>query len=726
MNPICKIALVAVLVLTALPLSHAAAAFPGGNGKIAFTSERDGTGDDDEVFSMNADGSAQANLTQLGPAKDQQPAFSPNGQRIAFVSNRDADLEIYVMNADGSGQTRLTSSAGADEFPAWSPDGTKIVFESARLGATEVFVMNADGSNQTNLTNNAANDQAPVMSPDGQKIAFHSNRDGPFEIYTMSATGSGQTRLTNSTGLFANWSPDGQKIAFDSVRDGQREIYSMDANGSNQTNLTNNAGFDTDAAWSPDGQKIAFATTRDNGFEVYSMDANGSNQTNLSNDGGADKQPDWGVGVTDGDSLPDTWEEDGVDVDGDGIPDLDLPAMGADPNHKDIFVEVDFMAGHQIPQAQIDAVVAAFKAAPVGNPDGEGGITLHVDNGSGSTMDPGSGAAWGTLSDQDSLTHQDVLGSDFTVGGQPRYDWSEFESIRQTKFLAARRTAFHYAIAAHSGPNQRFSGISRGVTGGAADFVIAMHENCPKPTPPLGTECASPDPEYLASTFMHELGHNLSLQHGGTDEDARKPNYLSVMNYNFGWGLIAFTGATPTSTAYELDYSRYSVPLNESALDEEVGFGIDSGPLTAFKTIFTCPNGTRYRIELTTQHTDWNCDGSFTGIGTVSSDVSGNGTTGSLASPIDWNRLFSSGGGIGALNQPPGAEDTAITEPTPAELQQNRDLLENGSPPPFDAVQPPASSGGSTAPAPAPPAVKKCKKGFKLKKGKCMKKKRRN
>jgi TolB protein len=68
---------------------------------------------------MNADGTGQTNLTK-NVAGDWSPAWSPDGKKIAFVSQRDGNLEIYVMNADGTGQTRLTDNPAPDEYPAWS------------------------------------------------------------------------------------------------------------------------------------------------------------------------------------------------------------------------------------------------------------------------------------------------------------------------------------------------------------------------------------------------------------------------------------------------------------------------------------------------------------------------------------------------------------------------------------------------------------------------------
>ena len=132
----------------------------GGEGKIAFTSLRDGN---EEIYVMNADGSDQTRLTYNPPYGNGCPCFSPDGTKIAFASKRDGDYEIYVMNADGSNQTRLTNNGGL--YPCFSPDGTKIAFVSKRDRDYEIYVMNADGSDQTNITNNPGGDYSPSWGP---------------------------------------------------------------------------------------------------------------------------------------------------------------------------------------------------------------------------------------------------------------------------------------------------------------------------------------------------------------------------------------------------------------------------------------------------------------------------------------------------------------------------------------------------------------------------------
>ena len=133
--------------------------------------------------------------------------WSPDGRRIAFVSTTRGPLpsggccpsshsDIHVMNADGSGFRELTHNAGYNAEPAWSPDGRKIAFHSTRDGNRDIYVMNADGSGKRNLSRNPAQDGSPSWSPNGRRIAFLSNRDGRLEAHVMNADGSGQRSLT--------------------------------------------------------------------------------------------------------------------------------------------------------------------------------------------------------------------------------------------------------------------------------------------------------------------------------------------------------------------------------------------------------------------------------------------------------------------------------------------------------------------------------------------------
>src|ERR671927_36467 len=117
------VAVAVVVVAASVPSPAARSAFPGANGKIAFTSEQLGNY---EIYVMNADGSAQTPLTD-GTFSDENPAWSPDGRKIAYASYRQFTSRIFVMNADGSGETPLTGPRFA-YLPKWSPDGRKIAY----------------------------------------------------------------------------------------------------------------------------------------------------------------------------------------------------------------------------------------------------------------------------------------------------------------------------------------------------------------------------------------------------------------------------------------------------------------------------------------------------------------------------------------------------------------------------------------------------------------------
>jgi Tol biopolymer transport system component len=108
-----------------------------GSPRIAFGSARNGGNHD--VFLMDIDGGNQVRLT-TSLAYDDQPKWSPDGSKIAFMSGRDGNLEIYTMNADGSAQTRITNNPLADGFPAWSHDGTKLAFVRGNLNKAPVLL----------------------------------------------------------------------------------------------------------------------------------------------------------------------------------------------------------------------------------------------------------------------------------------------------------------------------------------------------------------------------------------------------------------------------------------------------------------------------------------------------------------------------------------------------------------------------------------------------------
>ena len=342
---------------------------------------------------------------------------------------------------------------------------------------------------------------------------------------------------------------------------------------------------------------------------------------------------------TDGDGLFDDWETNGIDGNNDGDTndpgERDLPngidqngdgdttdaGERANPNHLDVFLEMDWMdcavaggdcaAGdthsHRPQNVSITNMVQAFATAPVAasNPDGANGINLHVH-----------------LSN--AVAHQNVLnfnGGALGCGPNPAgTGFGDFDTVKAANFdnAASRRYAFHYALAievenqaALTDANQRFSGCGE-ILGN--DFYISFGLWGPITV------------QQESGTIMHELGHNLGLQHGGNDVLNFKPNYLSLMNYSFQLRGI------PTSN--RLDYSRSALPtLNEGSLNETLGVqdGTDN-------TLFFCPGGAQSQVAASGA-VDWNCNGTIQA--SVSADINAGAGT-SLPGFNDWPTVVAS------------------------------------------------------------------------------------
>jgi hypothetical protein len=321
---------------------------------------------------------------------------------------------------------------------------------------------------------------------------------------------------------------------------------------------------------------------------------------------------------SDGDGLLDTWETNGYDHDGNGTIDVNLPAMGANPNRPDIFVEVDWMQDatrNRKPSAAVIArAVAVFANAPTP-------IGLHVDYGQ-----------WGG---GNAIPYDTSLG--YVSGGA--YNWGEFDAIKATHFAAARRRIFHYCVFAHAlGSLGSTSGISRGIP--ASDYIVS-----------LGLwNGGNPTEDQQLGTFVHELGHNLGLRHGGVDHVHYKPNFLSIMNYHFQMRGLRKNGAWGA-----FDYSRWTLPtLNENNLNESVGLNGGSA-LATYGTYFIC--GNNHSVSKTINNAngpiDWDCDGNGSET-SVAADINyGSANTGggrtTLPSYNDWANLVYDGGSIGAL-----------------------------------------------------------------------------
>ena len=244
---------------------------------IAFSSNRDG---DYDIYIMDIKGKNLQNLTN-SPTHEFKPAFSPDGQRMAYVSSRhDGNPEIYVMNLNTKVSYRLTNHPGHDDNPAWSPDGQWIAFDSYREVTYDIYKIEPDGENLQRLTHAVVDrNYNAAWSPDSQSIAFASFREAPG-IYIMDADGGNQRRLANQpqSGHTPSWSPDGKQIAFsdmilgghrDPLFGGSRDIYTLNVDGSNLRRRTRHPSMDIFPDWSPDGRSIVYYSRWNQKTDIY-------------------------------------------------------------------------------------------------------------------------------------------------------------------------------------------------------------------------------------------------------------------------------------------------------------------------------------------------------------------------------------------------------------------------------------------------------------------------
>jgi Tol biopolymer transport system component len=276
----------------ALVLAGCGGSAPKGPPAMVFVSVKDG---DYAIFGADADGKHARRLTKekgdpsspAGLFFQLQPAWSPDGQKIAFSSARDGIAHIFVMNADGSGTTRLTDTEKGDEHPSWSADGKRIIF--SREGA--LFAAPATGGKALRVGHGFGSAQDPAYSPDGKLIAYDYRKPGfqNTEIYVMNADGTGiraVTKLGGSSGLPA-WSPDGKTLAFQSnAKLDHFEIFSVALDGTHVHQVTASSVDVIQPAFTPDG---AIGFSRDGAIWID----DGKNETQLTSGKNVETNPVW-------------------------------------------------------------------------------------------------------------------------------------------------------------------------------------------------------------------------------------------------------------------------------------------------------------------------------------------------------------------------------------------------------------------------------------------------
>jgi hypothetical protein len=310
----------------------------------------------------------------------------------------------------------------------------------------------------------------------------------------------------------------------------------------------------------------------------------------------------------DGDGIPDVWETAGFTTI--TLPDgtkqkLDLTKDGPlSPDHKDVFVWVAWMESpthsHKASQIAMRIVKDAFAKAPVDNLDGKSGIRLHI------------------YFSPKSVPEIAVLG---TTDANGNYNWAAFNSIKKQTFPVELEHVFHFCLFAHDIDSEHHSGLSKDI--GAYDFIVSLGA--------FGLQEVG-DTQSQAGTFMHELGHNLGLRHGGSDDVNFKPNYVSVMNYFFQLDGLPINGEPGN-----FDYSRFAIDADENTLGREHGLNVQVA-LAIYGSQYYCANQSNsMTIDSIGAPVDWDCSGALTG--TVKADINGDRLFSALKGFDDWQAI---------------------------------------------------------------------------------------
>lgn len=289
------------------------ASIGGGPGQIAFASDRSGI---PQIYLSDLTGSKVTLVTNM-PGGACEPSWAPDGSQLVFVSpcKRPTDISepllkdtvLYITNADGAEPTALPTVPGGDSEPAWSPDGTRIAFTSIRDGQALIYVMNLVDQSVTRLTEPSTDfDSArqPSWSPDGNQLLYAKKRAGAFQIWSVTDAGQGEQQISRSGQKYWDyypvWSPDGKTITFtERNADGPVFPWPMslayeDRDSAAAEEVIIRPKPAANSRYSPDGQWLVFeGLSQDNNMDIFYATITGDQRTRLTTDPGKDFDPAW-------------------------------------------------------------------------------------------------------------------------------------------------------------------------------------------------------------------------------------------------------------------------------------------------------------------------------------------------------------------------------------------------------------------------------------------------
>ena len=223
------------------------------------------------------------------------PMFSPDGERIVYVSFEDKKPVVYVQSLQDGSRRKTAAFKGSNSAPAWTPDGKRLAVVLTRDEASQIYLINIDGSGLTRLTQGGNIDTEPAFSPDGNTVYFTSDRGGSPQIYRVAATGGDPKRVTfsGSYNVSPTISPDGRLLAYIGRDEGRFRVMLLDLS-SGQTRALTDTARDESPGFAPNGQAVLYATVQNGRGILGTVSLDGKTRARLSESGVDAREPAWG------------------------------------------------------------------------------------------------------------------------------------------------------------------------------------------------------------------------------------------------------------------------------------------------------------------------------------------------------------------------------------------------------------------------------------------------